>query len=166
MTLRIEKCHDTRGGYVLRAECVLPQPVQRVFPFFADAHQLEMITPPWMNFHVVTPRPIDMHVGQRIAYQLRVRGIPIHWESVISAWEPNHRFIDEAVRSPYRHWHHEHRFEPCDEGTRAIDIVHYGVPGGALVHWLLVKRDLRKIFKYRQEVLARHFGKQVLDEQD
>ncbi len=157
MSLEISKCRDKRGGYVLRAECVLPQPVEQVFAFFSDAFELERLTPPWLNFQVLTPRPIDMHIGQKIDYRLRVRGVPVRWQSLNSAWEPNHRFVDEALRSPYHHWHHEHRFEPCAEGTRAIDIVHYGVPGGALVHWLLVGRDVRKIFEYRQQALTRYF---------
>lgn len=155
--LTIEKNYAPRGGYILRAECVLPQPLEQVFPFFSDAFQLETITPPWMHFSVQTPKPIDMHVGQIIDYKLRVRGIPLRWQSEISAWEPPYRFIDEARRSPYNFWHHEHLFEECEAGTRVIDIVHYDVPGGALVHSLFVKRDIEKIFRFRQETLERLF---------
>lgn len=157
MSVQIKKNTDNRGGYVLRAECVLPRPVDEVFPFFADAYQLEAITPPWLNFRVLTPRPIEMHAGQLIDYQLRLRGLPIRWKTKISAWEPNNRFIDEALKSPYKFWHHEHLFEPCDDGTRVIDIVHYGVPGGDLIHSLFVRREVRKIFEYRQQALKEHF---------
>ncbi len=157
MSVYIEKNTDQRGGYVLRAECILPRSVEEVFPFFADAYQLEAITPPWLNFRVLTPRPIEMHAGQLIDYKLRLRGVPIHWKTQISAWEPNERFIDEALKSPYKFWHHEHLFEPCEEGTRVIDIVHYGVPGGDLIHSLFVKREVQKIFEYRQGVLKSTF---------
>jgi len=154
----IQKNEDPRGGYVLRAECVLPRPVDEVFPFFADAYQLEKITPPWLNFKVLTPQPIEMHAGQLIDYRLRVHGLPIGWKTKIAAWQPPHRFIDQALRSPYRYWHHEHLFEATGKGTRVIDIVHYGVPGGALVHWLCVRRDVKKIFRYRQAALQRIFA--------
>jgi ligand-binding SRPBCC domain-containing protein len=87
-----------------------------------------------------------------------VRGLPIQWKTVISTWEPPFLFVDEALRSPYRHWHHEHQFESCAEGTRVIDTVHYGVPGGTLVHSLFVRRDVERIFKYRHEIL-----KQLID---
>ena len=149
------------GGYVMRAECVLPQDVEQVFPFFADAYQLEAITPPYLNFRVLTPRPIDMHAGQLIDYQLRLHRIPIGWKTKISAWEPNERFIDEAIKSPYKFWHHEHLFEPCADGTRVIEIVHYGVPGGALIHALLVRREVQKIFEYREQVLKSIFKPQT-----
>lgn len=157
MSVRIEKNTDQRGGYVLRAECILPRDVEEVFPFFADAYQLEAITPPWLNFRVLTPRPIEMHAGRLIDYKLRLRGLPIRWKTKISAWEPNERFVDEALKSPYKFWHHEHLFEPCEDGTRVIDIVHYGVPGGDLIHSLFVRREVQKIFEYRQQVLRGTF---------
>lgn len=145
------------GGYLLRGECVLPRPLDDVFAFFADAANLEILTPPWVGFQIVTPQPIALRPGCLIDYRLRVRGAPIRWQSEITEWEAPHRFVDEARRGPYKFWRHEHRFEPCDEGTRVFDTVHYGVPGGALVHWLVVGRDVRKIFAYRQRVLATLF---------
>ena len=159
--LSIEKNHDPRGGYILKAECILPRPVEEVFPFFSDAYNLEKLTPSFLKFNVMTPSPIDMKVGQIIDYKLRVRGLPLRWQSEITAWEPPYRFIDEARRSPYTHWHHEHCFEECPEGTRATDVVHYGVPGWVLqplIHTLFVRRDVEKIFNYRQEVLKEMFG--------
>ena len=153
MTISIQRASD-RPGYVMQAECVVSRPIDEVFAFFSDATQLQAITPPWLHFQVLTPEPIEMFVGQRIDYRLRVRGLPLSWTSEITAWEPGGRFVDEQIRGPYSHWHHEHRFESADQGTRVIDIVHYGVPGGALVHALFVRRDIEKIFAYRQQVLG------------
>ena len=147
-------------GYLLRAECLVPRPLEEVFDFFADAHNLEQITPPLVRFHVVTPRPIVMRTGLLIDYKLRIRGVPTRWQSEITAWEPTVRFVDEQRRGPYKFWRHEHRFETCDGGTRVFDEVHYGVPGGALINWLLVGRDVRKIFTYRQQRLKEIFATQ------
>lgn len=160
-TLRIEKDLDRGSGYVLRAFCTVPRSLDEVFQFFSDATNLESITPVWMMFQVLTPQPIEMFVGQKIDYRLRVRGLPLRWTSEITAWEPPRRFVDEQRRGPYRHWHHEHSFESCYEGTRVIDVVHYGVPGGALVHWLVVRRDVERIFAHRQQMLRRIFSEAV-----
>lgn len=145
------------GGYQVHSECFVPRPVDEVFAFFSDAANLERLTPPWLKFNIVTPQPIVMSVGRLIDYRLRIRGIPVRWQSEITVWDPPHGFADESRRGPYQYWRHRHHFEPGDGGTRVFDDVHYGVPGGALVHWLLVGRDVRKIFEYRQSQLAQIF---------
>ena len=129
-----------------------------LFDFFSDAFQLENITPPSLKFKVSTPAPIEMRQDAEIDYRLRLVGIPARWRSRISVWDPPHRFVDEQLRGPYRRWHHEHVFEPKDGGTWVHDTVHYQVPGGAIVHALLVKRDLQRIFKFRGERLREIFG--------
>jgi ligand-binding SRPBCC domain-containing protein len=141
----------------LESELWLPRPLDEVFAFFSNAHNLDRITPPWLHFQVLTPPPIPMHVGQRIDYRLRVRGVPIRWQSEITAWEPPHRFVDEQRRGPYRAWIHEHTFEAQDGGTLARDLVQYAVLGGALVNRLFVARDVERIFAFRSEMLREIF---------
>lgn len=144
--------------FVLDAVQWLPRPLSEVFPFFADALNLEALTPPLLRFHVVTPSPIEIRQGTLIDYRLRLRGLPMRWRSEIRVWEPPHRFVDFQVRGPYLLWHHEHLFREQDGGTRVADQVRYRVFGGALVERLLVRPDLRRIFAFRQEHLARHFS--------
>lgn len=139
------------------AELWLPQPPEKVFPFFADARNLETITPPWLKFEVLTPGPIEMKVGTLIDYRLKVHGFPLSWRTEITAWEPLHRFVDEQLCGPYRRWVHTHTFEPRDGGTLCHDRVEYAVPGGRLVNWLLVRRDVETIFRYRQQAMSRIF---------
>ena len=105
--------------YELRTQVRLPRPIDEVFPFFADAHNLETLTPPWLKFHVLTPKPIAMAVGTKIDYKLRIRGLPLRWRSEITAWEPPFRFQDEQLRGPYRQWIHEHTFQEADGMTLA-----------------------------------------------
>ena len=38
---------------VLHAEQWVPLPVEKVFPFFADEKNLEILTPPFLHFHVL-----------------------------------------------------------------------------------------------------------------
>ncbi len=142
-----------RGAYVLRAECHLERPIDEVFEFFADAMNLQRLTPPLLNFHVVTPPPIKMERGTLIDYRLKLRGFPLRWRTEIAEWEPPYRFVDNQLRGPYRRWYHLHTFEPTDTGTLVKDRVEYRVPGGALIHNLIVRRDVEAIFNYRQQVL-------------
>ena len=144
--------------HIFETEQWLPIAREKVFPFFADARNLEIITPPWLNFTVLTPGEIKMAAGTLIDYQLRIHGIPVRWRTEIATWEPPFRFTDQQLRGPYRRWHHTHTFTERDGGTLCHDRVEYSVPGGALVNWLFVRHDVKKIFNYRAEALAKHFG--------
>jgi ligand-binding SRPBCC domain-containing protein len=144
-------------GYQLRTQQILPYSQEEVFAFFADAFQLETLTPPILHFSVLTPSPIDVKAGTLIDYKLRLHGIPIRWRSRISVWEPPTRFVDEQIRGSYQRWYHEHTFEPVDGGTLCRDVVDYAVPGGSLVHRFFVRPDLLKIFTYRQKKMDELF---------
>jgi ligand-binding SRPBCC domain-containing protein len=99
------------------SEIWLPRARDEVFAFFADAGNLERLTPPLLSFSILTPRPIAMRPGTLIDYRLKVRGIPIRWRSEITVWEPPVRFVDEQRKGPYRLWHHTHEFAEQDGGT-------------------------------------------------
>ncbi|MFN3407661.1 MAG: SRPBCC family protein [Limisphaerales bacterium] len=144
--------------FTFECEQWLARPVEAVFPFFADARNLQAITPPWLDFQVLTPDPIEMRAGTLIDYKLRVHGVPLRWRTLIREWEPPHRFVDEQLRGPYRQWIHEHTFAARDGGTLARDVVRYAVPGGALVNRWFVRRDVERIFAFRRRELARRFG--------
>ncbi len=148
---------------VFRCSVTLAAPLTTVFSFFSNARNLELLTPPWLRFKVLTEGEIPMSRGRQIDYRLRLRGLPLRWRSEITAWEPPHRFVDEQVIGPYRTWIHEHRFEVEERPGRgpvvvASDEVHYEAPGGALVNRLLVAPDLKRIFRYRTARLRERFG--------
>jgi ligand-binding SRPBCC domain-containing protein len=142
----------------LHRELWLSRLPDEVFPFFADAGNLELLTPPWMHFHVLTPRPIEMRPGAVIKYRLRIHGLPLGWRSEITAWDPPHRFVDEQRRGPYRLWHHEHSFEPRDGGTVCRDHVRYAVPFDFFSHRLLVRPDIERIFAFRERKMREFFS--------
>lgn len=133
----------------------VPTALDETFAFFADAWNLERITPPFLCFRIITPPPIPMRVGMLIDYRLRLRGIPVWWRTEITAWDPPRSFTDVQVRGPYRKWVHRHDFVAEDGGTRVDDTVTYAVPGGALVDRLIVRPDLDRIFGYRRSAIRR-----------
>jgi ligand-binding SRPBCC domain-containing protein len=148
--------------HVLERSQRLPGPPDEVFNFFADAHNLEAITPPFLGFEVVTPKPLDMHEGALIAYRLKLHGLRLNWLTRIDAWEPGVRFVDRQVKGPYRLWHHTHTFEPDGGDTLMRDVVRYALPLGPLgemARLALVTRDLDRIFDFRQSEIARRFNK-------
>ena len=145
----------------LETEVWLPQPLDAVFHFFADARNLATLTTPWLRFSILTPGPIQMKAGALIDYRLRLWAIPIRWQSEITAWEPPHRFVDEQRRGPYRRWIHEHTFVERDGGTLACDRLQYSVLGGSLADYLFVARDLKRVFAFRQETLRRIFEQEA-----
>lgn len=144
-------------AYTFETELWLPRPRDEVFPFFAEARNLETLTPPWLRFEVLTPPPILMKAGALIDYRLRVHGLPIRWRTEIAEWDPPHRFVDVQLRGPYTLWHHTHTFTEQNGGTLCTDRVRYRPRGGALVQRLFVQRDVGRIFEYRRRRLAELF---------
>ena len=143
--------------HVLTREQVLPGEPEEVFSFFADAFNLEAITPPWLRFRVVTPGPLEMGPGTLIEYRLRLHRVPIRWLTRIEAWEEGRRFVDVQVRGPYRLWHHSHTFQGHADGTLVRDEVRYALPLGPLgrlAHAAFVRRDLERIFDFRRAALT------------
>ena len=120
------------GHHVLRREQRLPGPPEAVFPFFADAGNLEAITPPWLAFRIVTRRPIDMRVGALIEYRLRLHGVPVSWlTSNRGVGSPACGSSTSSSSGPYRLWHHTHEFSPDGAGgTLMRDTVRYALPFG------------------------------------
>jgi len=146
--------------YQLVREQIIPRPLDEVFSFFADARNLETLTPPWLHFQILTPGQIEMQVGTMIQYALRVHGLPVRWTTAITVWKPPFEFVDVQLSGPYALWHHRHTFEADGRNTRMIDEVNYALPCGWLgqvMRRLLVERDLRTIFKFREQSIERVF---------
>jgi len=147
--------------FVFRATQLVPRPLSEVFAFFSRAEHLQELTPPWLQFHILSVEPNPVRQGTRICYRLRWRVFPIHWTSEILQWEPPHRFVDLQLRGPYRLWRHEHRFTAQGGSTLIEDEVHYSLPlgpAGRLAHRVKVRGDIEAIFAYRQQAIRHIFA--------
>ena len=146
----------TRGLTRMHRETLVQAPLDQAFDFFADAGNLERLTPAWLRFSIRTAPPVVMREGLEIEYRIHLYGIPIRWVSAIEEWEPGRRFVDRQITGPYLWWRHEHRFEADGAATRVIDEIEY-VPRAAWITGRLVKRDVERIFDYRQTALQQIF---------
>ncbi len=139
---------------------IIQESREKVFKFFADAMNLEEITPPELNFKIITAPPIDIKKGALIDYRLKLRGIPVTWKTEITEWNPPVSFVDTALKSPYKQWIHRHTFEENQSGETVMkDVVRYRLPLeplGDLAHFI-VKRELNYIFDYRYKVIEEIF---------
>ena len=143
--------------HTLTRSSTIGRPLRDVFDFFADAGNLERITPPELNFHIITPQPIDIEKGTLIDYSLKLRGLPMKWRTEISVWYPPFEFVDQQLSGPYKQWIHRHRFTELEKGKTLIeDEVRYRLPLeplGDVVHFI-VRRELNYIFDHRQKTVA------------
>ncbi|MBW3598236.1 MAG: SRPBCC family protein [Planctomycetes bacterium] len=143
--------------YRLERSQYIQRPLEETFAFFADAANLERITPAFLNFHVETPQDGQIKAGVLIDYRLRLYGVPLRWRTEIEVFEPPRRFVDVQLRGPYRLWRHTHEFAAESEGTRMTDCVEYQMPLGPLggaARALFVRRALERIFDHRCEQIA------------
>jgi ligand-binding SRPBCC domain-containing protein len=145
---------------VLERSQVVPVGVEAAFAFFADAWNLERITPPWLRFRILEA-PEVLQRGALLAYRLRLFGVPIRWRTEIADWRPPYGFTDVQLTGPYRRWEHTHRLTPVDGGTEIQDRVLYRLPFEPLAGVLApatVDRWLKAIFDYRAREVASLLG--------
>ncbi len=151
----------------LKKSQLVKKPLDEVFDFFSSPENLARITPPEMGFNIITPGPIEMKPGALIDYTVRVSGIPVRWTTLITEFDPPHKFVDVQLKGPYQFWHHTHTFKQIGEETLIDDEIKYMLPFGFLgdiVHALSVRGQLEKIFNYRYKIIAKHFAADEPDE--
>ena len=146
--------------YTLDSIQFINKPIEDVFEFFSNPDNLSVITPPKLGFKILTPTPIKMSVGRLIDYKIYLMGIPIHWRTLITDFDPPHTFIDQQIKGPYTIWHHTHTFQKVDGGVEIKDRVVYSIPFsilGRILNFLWIRKDLENIFNYRKKVIDELF---------
>lgn len=149
------------GDMILRSQQYFDVPPEKIFPFFAEAQNLERITPPLLGFHIEKMSTPEIEEGSLIDYRLKIHGVPVKWRTRIEEWVPGKRFVDTQLKGPYKKWHHTHSFEKLGRGTLMTDLVRYRVPlgwAGWFASGWMVEKDVNQIFDYRRQYCARHFS--------
>ncbi len=145
----------------LVSEQFVPRPRDEVFAFFARPENLGTITPPWLDFQVLTPSPVPMAKGALIDYDIRLGILPTRWRTMITSYDPPHGFVDEQLSGPYSFWHHTHEFIDKDGGTLIRDRILYVLPFGPLGAFFagaFIRRQLDVIFAHRRKIIGARFG--------
>ena len=146
--------------YTLESNQFINKPIEEVFQFFSKPENLSVITPAKLGFKILSPTPIKMEVGRLIDYNIYLMGIPIHWRTLITDYEPPNMFVDQQIKGPYAMWHHTHTFHKVKGGVEIKDRVVYSIPFGflgRLLNYLWIKRDLNNIFLHRKKVIDKLF---------
>ena len=138
----------------------LPFSRDRVFAFFANAENLQRITPPELRFRILTPTPFAITTNTQIDYALKLFGCSFRWTTLISEWVPPERFVDLQLRGPYALWEHTHTFTATDSGTEIHDLVRYRLPLSPLgdIGYPLIRRQISRIFAFREQAVRNELG--------
>lgn len=149
------------SNQIFQHETLIRAPLEKVFDFFSNAQNLEVITPPFLQFTILSQSTPKIQQGTIFTYQLKIHGVPIRWKSLIEEWVPNSHFVDIQLSGPYKKWHHLHSFESTPQGTKVSDTVNYKVHFGTLGHWLTgrwVRKDVESIFTFRESKIQTIFS--------
>ena len=149
--------------YSIISRQVLPLTAKQAWDFFSCPGNLPDICPPYLDFKIKSGYNGErMYAGQIIEYTLKpFRGIKINWVSEITHVNEPWFFVDEQRFGPYALWHHKHYFREVESGVEMTDIVHYAIPGwilGIILHKLMIRKQLEKIFSFREKKLEQKFG--------
>lgn len=150
--------------HLLKFRQEVPVSKKEAWDFFSSPRNLSRITSPEMDFVITSDfNDEQMYPGMIITYKLRpVMGIPINWCTEITHVEHGNYFVDEQRFGPYALWHHQHHFKEISGGVELTDILHYAIPFGfigRLTNSIFVRRQVEKIFAYREEKIEEIFGK-------
>ena len=147
--------------YSLNFKQKINAPIEEVFDFFSKPENLSKITPPKLNFTILTPTPIKMMKGQIIDYTIKLIGFKVHWRTLITDYEPAYSFIDQQIKGPYSIWHHQHTFKKIKNSVEIYDDIQYSIPFGIIgriLHYFWIRKELENIFKYREKVINKIFS--------
>ncbi len=148
--------------YQLIAKQSLPISMDAAWDFLSNPANLKTITPEHMGFNILSGADRPMFAGQIIQY--KVSPFPLFttkWVTEITHVEKGEYFVDEQRFGPYSLWHHKHFLHPIDGGVLMEDIIDYKLPLGILGQFanpLLVQKQLKQIFGYREQKLSALFG--------
>ena len=148
-----------------RRSVELAAPIEQVFAFHENPHNVGKISPSWQAVRVLraedTARP-----GEEFEIEVRLLGLlPLRWRGVWREVDRPGQLVDEALSSPFAFWRHRHVFESLDaRRTRMTDHVSYLFPGGWLGKWFgetLGRVQFHFMFADRQKRTARWLREQA-----
>lgn len=146
--------------FILRREQKVNKKIDEVFSFFEKVENLEIITPPWLSFKIISPKPYIVNINAEFEYTIKILGLKMKWKSLISEYDPPIKFVDIQLKGPYKKWIHTHLFKEYENYVLIIDHVEYELYGSFLspvINKFFVKKKLNSIFDYRKMIIEKFF---------
>lgn len=148
--------------YEIHTKQKLPISKSKAWEFLSNPKNLQEIMPSEMGFEIISGADRGMFTGQILQYNVTpLPGFSTTWVTEITHVEKPNYFVDIQLFGPYTLWHHKHFINEIENGVEIEDLVHYKVPFGILgrmLHPLLIKPKLEKIFKARTKKMTELFG--------
>lgn len=148
--------------YEIHTKLKLPISKLEAWAFLSDPKNLQDIMPDDMGFEIRSGADRKMFTGQLLQYSVTpLPGFKTKWVTEITHVEEPDYFVDIQLYGPYSLWHHKHFIHEIEGGVEVEDLVHYKIPFGALgrlMHPIVVKPKLDKIFKARERKMIKKFG--------
>ena len=140
--------------YILERQQRVTGTLEQAWAFLQDPANLDRITPPDLQFRIVTDIPAIMYNGLIVEYRITIPLIGTHsWVTEIKHIREGLSFVDEQRLGPYRFWHHYHEIRQDKGCVLLMDRICYQPPFGVLgrlAHRLYIRRTLERIFDYRR----------------
>jgi ligand-binding SRPBCC domain-containing protein len=149
--------------YQFKREQKLNTTMEKAWDFISNPTNLKTITPEHMGFNITSGTlPNKMHEGQIIKYKVKpLLGISMSWVTEIAHVKEGLYFVDNQLHGPYKLWYHEHTLVPMTDGVLMKDTITYKPPIGflgAVINYVIIKKELRNIFNFREKKLLHLFG--------
>ena len=158
--MKVKIVRHPGGIYTLYSTHKVNSSLKKTWDFFSQAKNLNMLTPPDMNFKINSGESPDFYQGKIITYKISLfYFLKFNWTTEITKVEDQVCFIDKQLFGPYKLWHHEHYFVDNNDGTiTIIDKVKYSLyffPFSRIVHQLFIRKKLFDIFTYRSKMISK-----------
>lgn len=138
----------------------LSAPIERVFEFHENPHNIRKISPGSMKVQSVDADDKAV-AGARFSLEATQYGLPISWIGEWESVESPHCLVDLAVKSPFKFFRHTHAFRAEGWGTRMTDCVEYALPFGplgAIAAESGARVALMILFRARHRATVRYFA--------
>lgn len=136
---------------------IINAPIERVFHFHDDTNNLIRITPKGIKVAIESVGTPGLgYEAKLIVTQFGL--VRMRWHVRITQYDPPHSITDVQISGPFHTWRQHRYFREVEGGTELTDVVEYRLPFGWLgkiADALLVKREIAKMFAYRQEATKR-----------
>jgi ligand-binding SRPBCC domain-containing protein len=145
--------------HTLHREQIVQKSLKTVWDFIQNPANLNVITPDFLDFKIVSNIPSSIYDGLIIEYRIKIPYLGYRqWVAEIKHVREPYSFVDEQRVGPYKFWYHYHELVDTGNGIKMIDSVYYQVPFsilGDMIHFFFIKRILEKIFDYRQNKFSK-----------